>query len=153
MIFLQGFIKFDQGMSEKRAGQNWCGRIIKWGRRNNNNNKKQSKSNMSHKLRLGAIIIIRNGAKTISLQTSFEDLITCLPPTKTYQRILNYSFRFDEPSYQRRFGPINVGLLNLRTTGPSDYWTFGISIRNLECDFVVRIYIENLFFTLSEVFT
>ena len=31
---------------------------------NNNNNKKQSKSNMSHKLRLGAII--RNGAKTIS---------------------------------------------------------------------------------------
>ena len=31
---------------------------------NNNNNKKLSKSNMSHKLRLGAII--RNGAKTIS---------------------------------------------------------------------------------------
>ena len=31
---------------------------------------------MSHKLRLGAIIIIRrNDAKTISLQTSFGDLI------------------------------------------------------------------------------
>ena len=29
---------------------------------------------MSHKLRLGAILI-RNGAKTISLQTSFGDLI------------------------------------------------------------------------------
>jgi hypothetical protein len=32
---------------------------------NNNNNKKQSKNNMSHKLRLGAII--RNGANTICL--------------------------------------------------------------------------------------
>jgi hypothetical protein len=31
-----------------------------------NNNKKQSKSNISHKLRLGAIII-RNGANTICL--------------------------------------------------------------------------------------
>jgi hypothetical protein len=33
---------------------------------------------MSHKLHLGSIIIIirRNGAKTISLQTSFGDLIT-----------------------------------------------------------------------------
>ena len=65
----------------------------------NNNNKKLSKSNMSHKLRLGAIIrilivkkkrriaihhpttccrgdvIIRNGTKTLSLRTSFEDLI------------------------------------------------------------------------------
>ena len=40
---------------------------------NNNNNKKQSKSNMSHKLRLGAII--RNGAKTISSQTLFGNLI------------------------------------------------------------------------------
>jgi 23S rRNA pseudoU1915 N3-methylase RlmH len=50
-----------------------CG---KWNNKNNNNNKKkkkkkkQSKSKMSHKLRLGAIIIIiiRNGAKTISSQ-------------------------------------------------------------------------------------
>ena len=30
---------------------------------------------MSHKLRLGAIIIIRNGAKTISYQTLFGNLI------------------------------------------------------------------------------
>ena len=30
---------------------------------------------MSHKVRLGAIIIIRNGAKTISYQTSFGNLI------------------------------------------------------------------------------
>ena len=41
------------------------------------NNKNMSKHNMSHKLRLGAIIIIiiRNGAKTISSQTSFGNLI------------------------------------------------------------------------------
>ena len=39
MIFLQGFIKFDQGISEKRGGQNWCGR------RKNNNNKGRSPSN------------------------------------------------------------------------------------------------------------
>jgi hypothetical protein len=57
MIFLQGCIKFDQGISEKSDG--------KWNNKNNNN-KKQSKSNMSHKLRLGATI--GNGAKTRSPQ-------------------------------------------------------------------------------------
>ena len=36
MIFLQGFIKFDQGISEKMDGQNWCG---KWNNKNNNNKK------------------------------------------------------------------------------------------------------------------
>ena len=56
MIFLQGCIKFDQGISEKSDG--------KWNNKNNNN-KKQSKSNMSHKLRLGAII--RNRVNTICL--------------------------------------------------------------------------------------
>jgi hypothetical protein len=56
MIFLQGFIKFDQGISEKCVWQTFDGRkkeeeeyiirIIK---------KKQSKHNMSDKLCLGAI--------------------------------------------------------------------------------------------------
>jgi hypothetical protein len=49
-----------------------CG---KWNNKNNNNNNnKQSTSNMSHKLRLGAIIIIiRNGAKTM-----IGDLLICI---------------------------------------------------------------------------
>ncbi len=33
MIFLQGFIKFHEGISEKMDGQNWCG---KWNNKNNN---------------------------------------------------------------------------------------------------------------------
>jgi len=56
MIFLQGFIKFDQGISEKCVGQTFGGRK-KERKNNNNNNKKQSKHNMSPKLCLGAIII------------------------------------------------------------------------------------------------
>ena len=53
MIFLQGFIKFDQGISEKCVGQTFGGR-----KKNNNkkNNKKRSKHNMSPKFRLGDII-------------------------------------------------------------------------------------------------
>jgi hypothetical protein len=39
-----------------------------------NNNKKRSKNNKSLKLCLGDLIIIRNGAKTISLQTLFGRL-------------------------------------------------------------------------------
>jgi hypothetical protein len=44
--------------------------------KNNNNNKKRSKNNKSPKLCLGdlIIIIIRNGTKTISLQTLFGRL-------------------------------------------------------------------------------
>ena len=53
MIFLQGFIKFDQGISEKCVGQTFDGR--KKERKKKNNNKKQSKHNMSPKLCLGDI--------------------------------------------------------------------------------------------------
>jgi hypothetical protein len=55
MIFLQGFIKFDQGISEI-----WVGQTFDEERKNNNNNKnnnkKRSKHNMSPKLCSGAII-------------------------------------------------------------------------------------------------
>ena len=51
MIFLQGFIKFDQGISE-----NVSDKLLAEERKKNNNKKKRSKHNMSHKLRLGAII-------------------------------------------------------------------------------------------------
>jgi hypothetical protein len=60
MIFLQGFIKFDQGISEKCVGQTFGGRKKERknnNNNNNNNNKKRSKHNMSPKLCLGAIII------------------------------------------------------------------------------------------------
>jgi hypothetical protein len=65
MIFLQGFIKFDQGISEKCVGQTFDGRKKerkkerkkkKKKKNNNKNNKKRSKHNMSPKLRLGDII-------------------------------------------------------------------------------------------------
>jgi hypothetical protein len=66
MIFLQGFIKFDHGISEKCVGQTFDGR--KKERKNNNNKKKKkkkkrSKHNMSSKLCLGAIIIY-SGSRT-----------------------------------------------------------------------------------------
>ena len=64
IYFLSSFKKIRSTVSEKRDGQNWC-RRKKWNNKNNNdkknnnnnrnNNKKQSKTNMSHKLRLGAI--------------------------------------------------------------------------------------------------
>ena len=61
MIFLQGFIKFDQGISEKCVGQTFDGRKKerkKERKKNNNkNNKKRSKHIMSPKLRLEDIII------------------------------------------------------------------------------------------------
>jgi hypothetical protein len=61
MIFLQGFIKFDQGISEKCVGQTFDGRKKerkKERKKNNNkNNKKRSKHIMSLKLRLEDIII------------------------------------------------------------------------------------------------
>ena len=63
-------------IKESPRGQCWTKLCGKWNNKNNNNKKKkkkQSKSNMSHKLRLGAII--RNGAKTISSQTLFGNLI------------------------------------------------------------------------------
>jgi hypothetical protein len=53
MIFLQGFIKFDQGISEKCVGQTFDGR--KKERKKKNNNKKESKHNMSPKVCLGDI--------------------------------------------------------------------------------------------------
>jgi len=56
--------------AKTRSPQNFAS-----GLNNNKKKKKQSKSNMSHKLCLGAMIIRRNGAKTISLLTSFGDLI------------------------------------------------------------------------------
>ena len=58
MIFLQGFIKFDQGISEKCVGQTFDGRKKerKKERKKKNNNKKRSKHNMSPKLCLGNII-------------------------------------------------------------------------------------------------
>ena len=54
---LQGFIKFDQGISEKRDGQNWCegGRIIKMYYYANK------------ELYIIIIIIINNGGKVICL--------------------------------------------------------------------------------------
>ena len=63
MIFLQGFIKFDQGISEKCGGQTFDEerkKERKKERNNNNNNKnnqKRSKHNMFSKLRLGEINI------------------------------------------------------------------------------------------------
>jgi altronate dehydratase len=49
MIFLQGFIKFDQGISEKCVGQTFDRRMKERkkeeGKNNNNNNKKRSKHN------------------------------------------------------------------------------------------------------------
>jgi hypothetical protein len=67
-------INNNNNKKKKRCKNNKSPNFV-WGL---NNNKKQSKCNMSHKLHLGSIIIIirRNGAKTISLQTSFGDLIT-----------------------------------------------------------------------------
>jgi hypothetical protein len=56
MIFLQGFIKLDQGISEKCVGQTFDGRKKERKKKNNNNNKKWSKHNMSPKLSLGNII-------------------------------------------------------------------------------------------------
>ena len=57
MIFLQGFIKFDQGISEKCVGQTFDGRKKERKKNNNNkNNKKRSKHNISPKLRLGDIM-------------------------------------------------------------------------------------------------
>jgi hypothetical protein len=59
---------FAWGFNRKWCKNNKSPNFV-WGL--NNNNKKQSKNNMSHKLRLGAIIIIiirRNGAKTRSPQ-------------------------------------------------------------------------------------
>ena len=53
MIFLQGFIKFDHGISEKCVGQTFDGR--KKQRKKKNNNKKRTKHNMYPKLRLGDI--------------------------------------------------------------------------------------------------
>jgi hypothetical protein len=50
MIFLQGFIKLDQGISEKCVGQTFDGRKKE---RKKNNNKKNT--------------VIRNGANTICL--------------------------------------------------------------------------------------
>jgi hypothetical protein len=45
MIFLQAFIKFDEGISEKCVGQTFDGR-----KKKKNNNKKRSKHNISPKL-------------------------------------------------------------------------------------------------------
>ena len=53
MIFLQGFIKFDQGISEKCVGQTFGGR------------KKERKKERRRRRRIR--IIIRNGANTICL--------------------------------------------------------------------------------------
>ena len=52
MIFLQGFIKFDQGISEKCVGQTFDGR------------KKERI--------IIIIIIIRNGANTICLNNNYQ---------------------------------------------------------------------------------
>jgi hypothetical protein len=60
MIFLQRFIKIDQGISEKCVGQTFGGRKKerkKERKKNNKNNKKRSKHNISPKLRLGDINI------------------------------------------------------------------------------------------------
>ena len=58
MTFLQGFIKFDQRISEKCVGQTFDGRKKERKKKNNNNknNKKRNKHNMSPKLCLGDII-------------------------------------------------------------------------------------------------
>ena len=53
----------------------------------NNNNKKRSKNNKSPKLCLGDLIIIRNRAKTISLQTLFGRLNKILPLLKIILRM------------------------------------------------------------------
>jgi hypothetical protein len=50
MIFLQAFIKFDEGISEKCVGQTFDGRKKKKNNNNKNNNKKRSKHNISPKL-------------------------------------------------------------------------------------------------------
>jgi hypothetical protein len=55
MIFLQGFIKFDQGISEKCVGQTFDGR------------KKERKKERRRRRRRIIIRIIRNGANTICL--------------------------------------------------------------------------------------
>jgi hypothetical protein len=58
MIFLQGFITFDLGISEKCVGQTFGGRKKERKKKKKKNNKKRSKHNMSHKLRLGDIITV-----------------------------------------------------------------------------------------------
>ena len=58
-IFLQSFMKFD----ERKESNFFLNPPFK-----NNNNKKQSKSNMSHKLRLGVIIIIIRNKKSPNLR-------------------------------------------------------------------------------------
>jgi hypothetical protein len=59
------------------GGKNSTLSNMKKNNNNKNNNKKRSKNNKSPKLCLGDLIkIIRNGAKTISLQTTFGRLNT-----------------------------------------------------------------------------
>ena len=56
MIFLQGFIKFDQSISEECVGQTFDGRKKERKKNNNNNNnnkKKRSKHNRSPKTLFG----------------------------------------------------------------------------------------------------
>ena len=54
MIFLQGFIKFDQGISEKCVGQTFDGR-----------KKERKKERKKYIIIIIIIRIIRNGASTI----------------------------------------------------------------------------------------
>ena len=73
MIFLQGFIKFDQGISEKCVGQTFDGR------------KKERKR----------IIIIRNGANTICLPNfAWGAIITTLIDMSTPDLLM--SLRIDK---------------------------------------------------------
>jgi hypothetical protein len=66
MIFLQGFIKLDPGISEKCVGQTFDRRKKE---RKKKNNKKWSKHSMSPKLRLGDIIRERDAVPLLSMAT------------------------------------------------------------------------------------
>ena len=57
MLFLQGFIKFDQGISEKCVGQTFDEERKKKKKKKKKKRKKRSKHNKSPKLCLGAIVI------------------------------------------------------------------------------------------------
>jgi hypothetical protein len=71
---------------------------------------------MSHKLRLGAILI-RNGAKTISLQTSFGDLIIIRNSAKTI-------------SLQTSFGDLIIIIRNSAKTRSPQNFVWGLNNNN-----------------------
>jgi hypothetical protein len=66
MIFLQGFIKLDQGISEKCVGQTFDGRK-KERKKEKKERKKRKKERKKNNNNNNKNMVIRNGANTICL--------------------------------------------------------------------------------------